>query len=327
MRQQARVKWLVTQCLAWTMVLGGVVVLGAAVSGMAFAQSAPAAASAPDLPLGSLKSVPVQKPDLSAYIQDEAAAVALGKAFFWDQQMGSDGQTACASCHYQAGADIRTKNVVSPGVLGGSTEWFGRGPNYQLTPDDYPFHKLNDPNNPNSGVASDKNIVTGSQGVFDATFKSPGVPSVVTKGMDSCDRAADPTFTIGSINTRRVTGRNAPSVIDAAYNFRNFWDGRASNTFNGASPFGDRDPDAVIWLNPPGKAVAEWRKIAIPNSSLASQAVGPAGSAFEMSCGARAFPNMGRKMLTAVPLGQQSVEASDSVLGSYANTQTKRAVR
>jgi cytochrome c peroxidase len=32
-------------------------------------------------------------------------AIALGKALFWDRQLGSDGQ-ACASCHFHAGVPI-----------------------------------------------------------------------------------------------------------------------------------------------------------------------------------------------------------------------------
>ena len=43
------------------------------------------------------------------------------------------------------------------------------------------------------------------------------------------------------IGVRRVTGRNAPSVINSVYNVRNFWDGRANNIFNGMNPFGLRD--------------------------------------------------------------------------------------
>ena len=39
--------------------------------------------------------------------ESKAAAIKLGKALFWDEQLGSGngGQYACASCHYQAGAD------------------------------------------------------------------------------------------------------------------------------------------------------------------------------------------------------------------------------
>src|SRR3982751_4808176 len=43
------------------------------------------------------------------------AASALGKALVWEQAAGSAGQ-ACASCHFNAGADSRTRNQVDPGV-------------------------------------------------------------------------------------------------------------------------------------------------------------------------------------------------------------------
>jgi cytochrome c peroxidase len=45
--------------------------------------------------------------EISQIVRNEEAAIALGKAFFWDMQVGSDGQTACASCHFKAGADGR----------------------------------------------------------------------------------------------------------------------------------------------------------------------------------------------------------------------------
>ncbi len=53
------------------------------------------------------------------YVKDKSAAIKLGKALFWDRQAGSDGQ-ACASCHFNAGMDIRIKNQLSPGLLGGN---------------------------------------------------------------------------------------------------------------------------------------------------------------------------------------------------------------
>ena len=34
----------------------------------------------------------------NGFIKDEAAAILLGKALFWDMQMGSD-EVACATCH------------------------------------------------------------------------------------------------------------------------------------------------------------------------------------------------------------------------------------
>ena len=293
-------------------------------SSTTLAQTATQTEPVNDVPrkLDSLKKVAVQTPpNLSDYVQDNASAIALGKAFFWDQQMGSDGMQACATCHYQAGADVRTKNTISPGVMGGSVSWFGKGPNYQVTLADYPFHRVLDSDDDQSRVLSDTNDVTGAQGVFDRTFNLPG--TALSKGVDSCTAQADPVFSIGGINTRRVTGRNAPSAINAAYNFRNFWDGRANNNFNGVNPFGNRDPNAVVYENITGYSTPQPVKISIPFSSLASQSVGPPGSAFEMSCAGRIFPNMGRKLLASLPLGQQLVDPTDSVLGAYSNASKK----
>src|SRR4051794_38574838 len=39
-------------------------------------------------------------------IVNQAAAVRLGKALFWDVQAGGDGQVACATCHFHGGADM-----------------------------------------------------------------------------------------------------------------------------------------------------------------------------------------------------------------------------
>ncbi|WP_165072699.1 cytochrome c peroxidase [Paludisphaera rhizosphaerae] len=63
----------------------------------------------------------VKRPDLAQFIKDADAAVALGKAFFWEMQAGSDFRrigdgkfvgTACASCHYRFGADPRDTNTA-----------------------------------------------------------------------------------------------------------------------------------------------------------------------------------------------------------------------
>src|SRR3954454_2907688 len=53
-------------------------------------------------------------PDLQRFIRDEVAAQKLGKALFWDMQAGSDGRTACAPCHFDAGADNRSRNQLNP---------------------------------------------------------------------------------------------------------------------------------------------------------------------------------------------------------------------
>ena len=65
-----------------------------------------------------LNQVPIPEPsNLYEFVSNKQRAIELGKALFWDMQVGSDGVQACASCHFNAGADSRTKNQLSPGVL------------------------------------------------------------------------------------------------------------------------------------------------------------------------------------------------------------------
>jgi hypothetical protein len=135
---------------------------------------------APIIPLASLKTVPVpEPPNLGEFVKDKPAAIALGKALFWDLQVGSNGDQSCASCHFHAGVDSRDKNQLNPGLLqvnasGGPnpdlTFNAGKGPNSVLQPADFPFHKLADPKNRSSQVIADTNDVAGSQGVILAKF-------------------------------------------------------------------------------------------------------------------------------------------------------------
>src|SRR5512140_1724414 len=137
---------------------------------MAMGRHEIANAQTPDVarPLASLKSVRVPEPaNLGDFVRDRAAAIALGKALFWDMQAGSDGIQACASCHFHAGADNRSVNTVNPG--GDGTFQFKR-PNARLGSSDFPIHKLVNPDNRLSPVRSDSNDIVGSQGVFDSIF-------------------------------------------------------------------------------------------------------------------------------------------------------------
>ena len=297
-------------------------------------------------PLASLKTVVVPEPDnLGDFVKDKVAAIALGKSLFWDMQVGSDGIQSCASCHFHAGADSRSKNQLSPGLLLVNADktpnpdktFNTGGANYQLKPEDYPFHKLADPNDRLSQVLADTNDVTSSQGVFNSEF----VDVVPGSAQDIVNSLPDPDgFKVGDTNVRRVEPRNTPTVINAVFNFRNFWDGRAASEFNGVNPFGSRDANARVYKATTPSNL-EQVKVSLKNSSLASQAVGPPLSSFEMSANGRTFEEIGdkfgpsdkrvhsaakgqklprkmaKKILPLRPLGKQIVHPSDSVLGSY----------
>src|SRR5438270_2345581 len=265
--------------------------------------------TAPD----SLKTLKVPEPAaLMTIVKDRKAAITLGKALFWDMQVGSDGVQACASCHFHAGADSRSKNEVNPGQAGGdNTFQMVPGPDSTVTPANFPFHRVADRDDRLSGVLKDTNDVMGSQGVFLGDFLG------LTRGLaeEIGNPSPDAVFHVGANNTRRVTGRNAPSVINAAFTYNNFWDGRANFIFNGADPFGDADVNARVFSDD-GTGALKAVAIHLENSSLASQAVGPPGNGTEMSLGNRTFPDIGKKLLSLRPLGKQMVHASDSVLGT-----------
>jgi len=262
----------------------------------------------------ALSTVPVPTPpDLIKYVRDVNAARVLGKMLFWDMQAGSDGVTACASCHYHAGADGRPKNTLAPKGPGTpiAVSKF-KGPGHRLKADYFPLRKLTDPTDQNSVVLSDTTEVVGSAGVVKRNFVSilPG------SARDNGNLVADPVFHVAGLNTRQVTDRNSPSVINAVFYDRQFWDGRGNRFFNGVNEFGDADPAAKVWRYT-ALGGLEQVSILIDNGSLASQAVGPANSEVEMAWKGRSFAQFGRKMLSLRPLAQQFVAADDSLLGPY----------
>jgi cytochrome c peroxidase len=271
--------------------------------------------------LASLKTITIPGPttaELANLIKDRNAAIALGKAFFWEMQFGSDGKTACATCHFNAGADSRTGNQTDPGLrrvdgngfpaADSTTFHAGFGPNHALSISDFPLHTS----------TRDNNNIVGSQGVFRFNFNDV----VLGQAAENETGVADPVWSIsdgngGTINVRRSTPRNAPPVINAVFNYRNFWDGRAQRTFNGVNPFGAGDPNAhLLQVDPSNPSATIDVTLRLSNSALASQAVGPPGSDVEMSATGRPFVKMGKKMLTLTPLALQQVASDDSVLGS-----------
>jgi cytochrome c peroxidase len=272
------------------------------------------------------------------FVLNRDAAIRLGKAMFWDQDFGSDGYTACASCHYHAGVDHRITNQLNPGaahtnpnvaslfnkpfiapnipgdVPSYTTLSGGKGgPNYTMKKTDFPTHVLADPLDRNSAILYSTDDVMGSAGVFEASYVRPRQPR-----FDRCTQQMDPLYTVNKVSVRRTTGRNAPSVINAAFNVRNFWDGRANNVFNGFSPFGNRDPDAGIYVTTERNPVATKVRLALNDASAASQAVGPPGNGVEMSCGGRNFADIGRRMLDSLVLSHQRIATNDSMLSSMA---------
>jgi cytochrome c peroxidase len=267
---------------------------------------------------GPLSSLPIPLPaDLQAdYIRDFQAAVSLGKAFFWDIQAGSDGATACATCHWQAGADSRTMSQLHPGFDGTFDQLGsgGGGVNYTVKGTDFPFTQRTNPNDHDSDVARDSNDRLTSSGVPARTFTgvTPGVAE--EQGVKQTGHP----FAMHGINVGQTAGRNAQSVINSIYHVRTFWDGRADSVFNGVNHLGARDQSAKV-LKLQGDGTLAWVSVAIQPASLASQAVGPALSSVEMSYDGKAFKELGRKMLSMRPLKDQVVDTTDLHLGALSD--------
>ncbi|MEO5741526.1 MAG: cytochrome c peroxidase [Vicinamibacterales bacterium] len=285
---------------AWLLVLCGVV--------LTLSVAAAAQRGGNTNAIATLKGVAIPQPDLTQYVADRQLLIVLGKALFWDQQVGSDGRTACATCHFHAGADHRVANQIA----GPATSTAAVVGNTSLTSSDFPFHAFADPNNNASAMTRARRDVAGSAGVV--------LRRLVGVADDNAEVGADSAaglFTLGGEKVRQVTSRNSPSVINAVFNVRNFWDGRASDIFNAGTPFGAADARASVLVAVNGSVAPV--SVRLERSSLASQAVGPPLNVTEMSFEGRAWADLGRKMLAVTPLGRQSVSPTDSVLGAWVN--------
>ena len=291
--------------------------------------------------------------ELNEFVKDLGAAIQLGKSLFWDTQVSSDGVQACASCHFHAGADNRTKNTVNPALRmimdrhDGDVEGYFNAdfanafsrfesvqPNETLTREDFPFvTSIQSLHRTPEGVIEpglgNSNDTVGSMGMFHTQFDGVRPGEAVDLGTPLFDLV----FNIdGQTSVRQVVPRNSPSVINSVFNFTNFWDGRASPTFNGQGTFGDQDPVAPILVNSSEEGLTVQR-IALNNASLASQALQPPSSPAEMSFFLsanellRGMPEIGQKLLRPspesglplTPLGSQHVHPEDSVLGPLVN--------
>ena len=296
-----------------------------AVAMPAFSQPVPVAR-----PLQPLNQVDIPEPsNLGDFIKDREAAIALGKALFWDMQVGSDGKVACATCHWHAGADVRFRNTLGQpfdkAVPIGDTQKV-------LSVHDFPLTKISgSPTSPDAVVVSNDERSVGSQGAFTADFA--GVVEGQAKELTSPH--PDPVFNASGVNLRIVTHRNSPSVINSVFNNRQNWDGRADSFFNGVNQSGRYDPNATVkevsfsYSNAfdllldrlygsrdrAMQSVSD-TSILMDNGSLASQAMAPPIEN-EMGSLGRTFRDIGRKMLSLTPLAEQRVYFTDSVLGRY----------
>ncbi|HSB20153.1 MAG TPA: hypothetical protein VLD85_09115, partial [Anaeromyxobacteraceae bacterium] len=220
------------------------------------------------------------------------AASALGKALFWDMQVGSDSVQACASCHFHAGVDNRVKGQINSGINAGDTTTItvagtvngtALGQNAEVTVDSFPLHKLADPLTPSdplrlngNTIVRTTNDVLSSMGVSRfklfgdipaigaASFLPAGAGGVSSLRPDYA--CGDPTAPANiatcvppldpvSVNQgfRRVEPRHTPTFFAATMNFDNFWDGRARHDFNGGSVFGASDPQSHVWACQPNQ--------------------------------------------------------------------------
>lgn len=277
--------------------------------------------------------------DWSTYVKNDAAAVALGKALFWDMRVGSDDRTACATCHHHAGIDSRTKNTAFAFREKDFVTNKDQKPlaNHQWSEaDHFPWTDKDSERKDSKKfglIVGDSSLVIGSQGVrrrdfdsdaFEAAWlaqkgqakkllKETGhVPVVKPKEFTGSD---EQNFTL-----RQVTGRNSPTVINAGHLARLFHDGRASDIFNGYDVFGSDSP----YQDHVGKyRVRNGRlvrvEIEIHSATAASQAVGPPLNPSEMSYKGRDFHHIAMKLLDSAPLMNQEVAADDSVLAKYRN--------
>ncbi|MFV8783711.1 cytochrome c peroxidase [Microbulbifer sp. SA54] len=268
----------------------------------------------------------------------------LGKAFFHEMQAGSDGIQACASCHYNSGADIRKVNSVSPGLPRGDFSHQLLGVNKTLKVSHY--GGLNSPR----GLPVSESAVIGAGGTPDQADGTPGnlVPLLNLNGI----KGSDVNDIVGSQGMRAVTfqGLKQNEVrekgtlweIDDGFDdnddlfggFGNLLEGilqvytvrrveprNTPTTYNAIfnqSSFWDGRADMFFngvntlgFRDPDAKVTvytggsyAGELGVLIPFSSLASQAVGPIGSRLEME-----FEGRGGSGLPSYNLGHKLLNA------------------
>ncbi|MFM1824284.1 MAG: hypothetical protein RI967_2550 [Planctomycetota bacterium] len=283
---------------------------------LALAASSPSALAKQEVEdfIPSLKTIEVREPNgIQSFIADREAAIRLGKAFFWDARLGTDG-VACATCHHRAGADSRSRNTFHPGFDGFFEESIA--PGAQAPSSIFPTTLYANPASRFSARLRNVDDVAGSGGTLREQFLG-----LDARGEEIC--VLEPTLpfmTVKGEGVEQVTARNSPSVVNAVFYSRQFWDGRANHWFNGVNPFGPVDDTARVWRAAPGAGAPSQVSVLLDRSSLASQSVGPVNNAVEMAAHGRGWIDVARKLLDTRPLVGQQVSPSDGVLGALASS-------
>ena len=310
----------------------------------------------------------LKRADFAEFIADVEAAEVLGKAFFWEMQAGSDFRrledgryvgTACATCHYRAGADARTRHVTRiPYVVWDKYQlapghplksYSEQGLDEKQLPYDVRYVATHDATFDDQARFGFLSLIIASAGVEPRLFQGfssstfplePGQESErsAPRSLPSCPQDCYPEWSMfvdQGKSFRQITRRNSPTVINSGFSDRLFYDGRAESTFNGFSIFGDRDANFVLHRGVPlrdakGDVIVDDNgsprygapvpvRVALTKAALASQAVGPVISEIEMSYLGRSFPNLAYKLLSNPVLGAQEVRPDDSLLGTWSD--------
>ena len=284
--------------------------------------------------------IPFDETQLDGIVKDKDWLLVLGRAFFWDQQMGSDGGS-CASCHFSAGTDSRRTGQMNPAFrAGGAPDTnFGctqgercingnetgsggiAGSDYTFVESDYPFRQLEDVKDRHSKILINSNDIHSSAGSFDAEFKK------AFYGREICGKPKNDLFYKEGkgywhgkrLAKRAVEPRNTAITINSGMSFSLAWDGRANNIFSGVGVHGLTDIK-----NNPNKRLIKMdgytptlTHIEIKNAALASFSVGPILDNLEMSCEGRTFADVARKILYTRPLRLQRIAKTDSTFGIH----------
>ena len=158
---------------------------------------------------------------------NERYAMALGKALFWDMQVGSDSVQSCGTCHFNGtGTDTRTKNQLNPNHIGGDNTLqlgdtdlpvpegggsLGKAANYELKAADFPLHKLTNPD------------VAGDPACTPSLTADVSRSRTMRRSLATCPRSASATRSTGSSTVCDAGNLARPDVNDVVSSMGVHW--------------------------------------------------------------------------------------------------------